>query len=94
MLLLHSTLLGSPPALAPCQGRLCSEGGVTLVRAVKHFTSSPTFELGSSHFCAASGHWSHCLVNLCVTSYIYRIVANTYFLFVIDRLNDALCMID
>ena len=85
MLLLHSTLLGSPPAPAPCQGRLCSEGGVTLVRAVKHFTSSPTFELGSSHFCAASGHWCF---------HLYRIVANTYFLFVIDRPNDALCMID
>ena len=72
MLLLHSTLLGSPPAPAPCQGRLCSEGGVTLVRAVKHFTSSPTFELGSSHFCAASGHWSFtfCLVNSCVATYI------------------------
>ena len=69
MLLLHSTLLGSPPAPAPCQTRLCSEGGVTLVRAVKHFTSSPTFELGSSHFCAASGHWSHCLVNSCVATY-------------------------
>ena len=25
---------------------------------------------------------------------VYRIMANTYFLFVIDRLNDALCMID
>ena len=71
MLLLHSTLLGSSPAPAPCQGRLCSEGGVTLVRAVKHFTSSPTFELGSSHFCAAYGHWSHyCLVNSCVATYI------------------------
>ena len=49
----YNAVQGSPPA--PGKTRLWSEGGVTLLRAVKHFTSSPTFELGSSHFYAASG---------------------------------------